>query len=66
MQLAITMSKHKHLKSNNNKVNPYFSKILQEKHPLSNDFSIVNITKEKFINCDICDIKMIYLWDIKM
>ena len=55
MKITVLMYKYKHFISNNDNVNPYCLKILQEKHPLSNNFSIVNITKEKCIDCDICD-----------
>ena len=55
MQIAVMMYKHKHFKSNDDTVNSYCLKTLQEKNPLSNNFSIKNITKDNCIDCDICN-----------
>ena len=55
MELLLMMYKVKYFKSINDNVNSYCLKILQEKHPLINNFSIENITKEKCIDCDICN-----------
>ena len=55
MQILVMMYKVKYLTSINDNVNPYCLKVLQEKNPRINNFSIENITKEKFFDCDICD-----------
>ena len=47
MKILLMMYTLKYFKSINDNVNPSCLKILQEKHPLNNNFLIENITKER-------------------